>query len=88
MVTIAPKTDIDFWLLYYITNYALKNDFTFVDSTKSGWEYGWGKPDKFIGKLAIYSLWKNQKVLDYESFSKNKELVNHWRFNNDNTKNG
>ena len=60
---------------YNCTMITLKNNFVFIDKTKSNWKHGWGEPDKEYLGLSIYFLWGDIKILDFESFISDKNIV-------------
>lgn len=78
----AEKVDrLDKWqkltvyMDYYCTMLSLKHNFEVVDKTKKNWQHGWGNPNKEYLGLAFYSLWKDIKILDFESFISDKNIV-------------
>ena len=78
------------YLHYYSVQIGLKYRFEIVDKAplnparndgkEIAWSHGRGKPDKDFGNIALYYLWKDQRILSFEDFSKDHIYEWHWRF--------
>lgn len=62
------------YMHYYCTMLSLKHSFEVVDKMKENWRHGWGDPDKEYSGLALYFLWKNMNILDFEGFVSDKNI--------------
>jgi hypothetical protein len=65
---------IEVYMNYYREMLSLKYNFEVVDKMKPKWKHGWDSPDKEHLGLALYFLWKDVKILDFESFISDKNI--------------
>jgi len=66
--TVNMEDKYSVYMHYYITMLGLKHNFEIVDSSKSYALTGRGNPDKKVGGVFLYFLWKNMPILSYEEF--------------------
>jgi len=57
------------YMAYVIIQLTLKHNFHFIDLTKDNALDGWGSPDKVVGDLAFFYLWKHKDPMTFEEFT-------------------
>lgn len=71
------------WAHYNATMLGLKHNYEAIDKLavlgnkkdKLNWQHGRGAPDKTIGNIAIYNLWKSLPILTMDEFISPSNIV-------------
>ena len=70
-----PFQKLEVYMHYYITMLALKHDFEVVDKRGKNYPKGYSAADKDYLGIGFYFLWKDEKILDFDDFVSESNLV-------------
>lgn len=65
---------LEVYLHYHNTMLGLKYNFLVVDKTILNWQNGLGEPDIECLGVAIYYIWKDIKILDFQTFTSGENI--------------